>query len=199
MVIEATVIASVTMQGRVDCVLVFYLLTLRVLPVKLSRLCFKLPVLLMALGSFAGCSDGRPSLVPVSGKVTLNGAPLAGALIGFEPDGIDGYNRPSISTTDSSGNFVVGTYDKADGMPAGKYKVTVLKKEVVGKVPENFNTEDTAANVQPVRYQWTVPRKYSTSADSGLTVEVTSSGMTPSEIALSGEAETESASSVPAP
>jgi len=167
--------------------------------VKSSRLYFRLLALLLTSGLLFGCGDGRPSLVPVSGKVTLNGAPIEGALIGFEPDGIEGYNRPSISTTDSGGNFVVGTYDKADGMPVGKYKVTVLKKEVLGKLPENFNSEDTAANVQPVRYQWTVPRKYTTSADSGLTVEVTSSGMTPAEIALSGEAETESASSVPAP
>jgi hypothetical protein len=84
-------------------------------------------------------------------------------------------------------------------MPTGKYKVSVLKKEVVGKLPENFNSEDTAANIQPVRYQWTVPKRYATSIDSGLTVEVTSSGMTPAEIALTGEAEVENASSVPAP
>lgn len=166
---------------------------------KSSRFCFRLLALFLTSGLLSGCGDGRPSLVPVSGKVTLNGAPIDGALIGFEPDGIEGYSRPSISTTDSSGNFVVGTYDKADGMPAGKYKVTVFKKEVVGKLPENFNSEDTAANVQPVRYQWTVPRKYATSTDSGLTVEVTSAGMNPAEIALSGEAEVESASSVPAP
>ena len=164
-----------------------------------SRFWFSLNALLLTVGLLSGCGDGRPSLVPVSGKVTLNGAPVDGALVGFEPDGIDGYSRPSIATTDSSGNFVVGTYDKADGMPAGKYKVSVLKKDVIGKLPENFNSEDTAANVQPVRYQWTVPRKYATSIDSGLTVEVTSSGMTPAEIALSGEAETESTSSVPAP
>jgi hypothetical protein len=167
--------------------------------VKSSRSCLRLLLLLLPLGALSGCGDGRPSLVPVSGKVTLNGAPVDGALIGFEPEGIDGFNRPSIATTDSSGNFVVGTYDKADGMPTGKYKVSVLKKEVVGKLPENFNSEDTAANIQPVRYQWTVPKRYATSIDSGLTVEVTSSGMTPAEIALSGEAEVENASSVPAP
>jgi hypothetical protein len=154
----------------------------------------KLLALVLTVGVLAGCGDGRPSLVPVSGTVMLNGAPIEGALVGFEPDGIDGYSRPSIATTDSAGKFVVGTYDKADGMPKGKYKVTVLKKEVVGKLPENYNSEDTAANVQPVKYQWTVPQKYATSANSGLSVEVTSSGMTPSEITLSGEPEVESAS-----
>lgn len=164
-----------------------------------SRFGFRLVALSLTIGLLSGCGDGRPSLVPVSGKVTINGAPVEGALIGFEPDGIDGYSRPSAATTDSSGNFVVGTYDKADGMPAGKYKVTVVKKEVMGKLPENINSEDMAANVQPLRYQWTVPRKYSTSADSGLTVEVTSAGMTPAEIALTGEAEVENVSSVPAP
>lgn len=151
-------------------------------------------VLMLIVPVLAGCGDGRPSLVPVSGTVMLNGAPIEGALVGFEPDGIDGYSRPSIATTDSAGKFVVGTYDKADGMPEGKYKVTVLKKEVVGKLPENFNSEDTAANAQSVKYQWTVPQKYATSANSGLSVEVTSAGMTPAEITLSGEPEMESVS-----
>lgn len=158
---------------------------------KSIRFFCSLLVVVVTFGTLAGCGDGRPSLVPVSGSVTLNGTPLEGALIGFEPDGIDGYSRPSSATTDSSGKFVVGTYDKADGMPKGKYKVTVLKKEVVGKLPENFNSEDTAANVQPVKYQWTVPQKYATAANSGLTVDVTSSGMTPAEIALTGEPEME--------
>ncbi len=162
--------------------------------VKLNYVAGNLCILGMAILTLAGCGDGRPSLVPVSGTVTLNGAPLGEAQLGFEPDGIEGYSRPSSAITDSSGKFIVGTYDKADGIPKGKYKVTVFKKEVVGKLPENYNSEDTAANAQPVQYQWTVPQKYATSANSGLTVEVTSSGMTPAEIALSGEPEMESTS-----
>lgn len=160
-----------------------------------GRLCFATVLLLNA-----GCGDGRPTLVPVTGTVTLNGQPVDGALVGFEPQGIEGYNRPSIATTDAQGKFVVGTYDKADGMPKGSYKVSVLKKDPIGKLPENFNTEDTAANPQPVKYQWTVPQKYSSTADSGLTVEVTSDGLNPSTIALTGEAEVENSSgAVPPP
>ncbi len=46
-----------------------------------------------------------------------------------------------------------------------------------------------------MKYQWTVPRKYSTAADSGLTVEITSSGMTPATIDLAGEPEVENSAS----
>ncbi len=138
---------------------------------------------------FSGCGDGRPSLVPITGTVTLNGAPVEGAQLGFEPQGIEGYSRPSMAITDAQGKFTVGTYDKADGIPAGSYKVSVFKRDVVGKLPESYNSEDTAANIAPVTYKWTVPQKYSTTLDSGIVVEVSSGGMKPDTIALTGEAE----------
>lgn len=148
----------------------------------------------------AGCGDGRPSVVPVAGTLTLNGVPVSGAQIGFEPENISGYNRPSMAMTDSEGKFKVGTFGQDDGMPKGKYKVSVFKKDIIGEVPESFNSEDTAANVDSVEYQWTVPQKYSNTSESGITIEVTSSGMTPDTIALTGEAEMELIdNSTPAP
>ncbi|MCX7400115.1 MAG: hypothetical protein NT138_20790 [Planctomycetales bacterium] len=137
----------------------------------------------------AGCGDGRPSLVPINGTVTLNGTPVEGAQLGFEPQEIEGYSRPSMAITDAQGKFTIGTYDKADGIPAGSYKVSVFKRDVVSKLPENFNSEDTASSVVPVTYKWAVPQKYSTTLDSGITVEISSSGMKPDTIALTGEAE----------
>lgn len=157
----------------------------------MSRICAVLYLSTAFVVGNAGCGDGRPSLVPVTGILTLNGEPVADAQVGFQPQGIAGYERPSLATTDSQGRFVVGTYDKEDGLPVGKYVVTVFKREAVSKVPENYNSEDVAANTQPVRYQWTVPRQYSDAEESGLTVEVTSSGMTPETLALTGEPELE--------
>ncbi|MCA9048218.1 MAG: hypothetical protein KDA89_05790 [Planctomycetaceae bacterium] len=141
-----------------------------------------------------GCGDGRPSLVPVSGSVTLNGEPVEGAQVGFEPQDMGDYNRPSVAVTDAQGNFTAGTYGTSDGMPVGTYRVSVFKKEAVGKLPENYNSEDTESNPQPIRYQWTVPQMYSTTAESGLTVEVTSAGMNPDTLALTGEPEMEESS-----
>lgn len=150
---------------------------------------------LVVLIGLVGCGDGRPTIVPIKGTVTLNGQPAEGVLLGFEPQGISGYQRPSVATSDSQGQFTVNTYGNGDGLPAGKFIVTAFKRELVGKPPEGFNSEDTAANATPVKYQWTVPRKYSTAVDSGLTVEVTSSGMTPATIELVGEPEAENSSS----
>ncbi|MCA9050747.1 MAG: hypothetical protein KDA89_18540 [Planctomycetaceae bacterium] len=145
----------------------------------------------LCLALLTGCGDGRPALVPVTGTVTLNGDPVEGAQVGFEPQDMGDYSRPSIAVTDQQGQFTVGTYGISDGMPVGMYKVSVFKKEAVGKLPENYNSEDTESNPEPVRYQWTVPQIYSTTAESGLTVEVTADGMTPDTLALTGEAEME--------
>lgn len=152
-------------------------------------------VMLVIVIGLVGCGDGRPTIVPIKGTVTLNGQPAQGVLLGFEPQGISGYQRPSVATSDSQGQFTVSTYGNGDGLPVGKFIVTAFKRELVGKAPEGFNSEDTAANTQPVKYQWTVPRKYSTAIDSGLTVEVTSSGMNPATIELSGEPEAENSAS----
>lgn len=155
--------------------------------------CISLRVLFPALSVlvFAGCGDGRPTLVPASGSVTLNGEPLEGAQVGLQPIGIEGYSRPSRATTDASGRFTVGTFDKGDGIPEGSYRVTVIKKELVSKLPEDFNSENPADAGIPIKYKWITPIVYSEPEESGLSVEVTSSGMVPETIALEGEPEFE--------
>ena len=39
-----------------------------------------------AAGFLVGCGESGPKLVPVSGTVTLNGKPLEGAAVAFQPD-----------------------------------------------------------------------------------------------------------------
>lgn len=153
------------------------------------RICCQSCVTLVLLFFVSGCGgDGRPSLVPASGTVTLNGEPLAEAQIGLQPMGIEGYERPSRATTDAQGKFTIGTYGADDGLPEGSYRVTVVKKELLTKIPEGFAGEDMS-QLGPVKYKWIVPMQYSDPENSGLSVEVTASGMTPDVIALEGEAE----------
>lgn len=133
----------------------------------------------------AGCGGpDRPSLVKASGKVTLDGKPVEGAMVFLTlatPD--PKYKRPARATTDAQGVFSPGTYgDGKDGLPLGKYKVGVQKTEFAEKVPENFNSENPGAT--PVKMRWLIPKAYSDPETSGLRVEVTSSGMTPPEIQL---------------
>lgn len=128
-----------------------------------------------------GCGSDRPSLVIVTGKVTLDGKPLEGATVAMKlvtEDKDNRYGRPSRAFTDAQGNFRPTAYGDAEGIPTGKYKVAVMKQEI----PENYNAENPAA--VPVNIRWVTPRYYSDIDTSSLEVEVTSAGIVPETLAL---------------
>lgn len=87
-------------------------------------------VMMLILGVATGCGDGGPKRLkvhPVSGKITLDSAPLPNAMVVLHPK--DKSNPLAIAAraqTDAEGNFKVSTYDVNDGAPAGDYAVTVL-------------------------------------------------------------------------
>jgi hypothetical protein len=86
--------------------------------------------LLLVVG-LVGCTPTPPAVktVPASGTVTLNGAPVSGALVTFFAEA----GRNSGGQTGSDGRFKLETSlggDKmADGAPAGTYKVTIVKSK----------------------------------------------------------------------
>jgi hypothetical protein len=113
---------------------------------------FLLPLLLL----LAGC--GGPYRVgPVSGRVTLNGQPLANAAITFQPEATEGNNNPgpgSGAFTDSEGRYtlkVVGTETR--GAVVGKHKVRITlvadadsaddKPKRVKQLPARYNAKTT--------------------------------------------------------
>jgi hypothetical protein len=73
------------------------------------------------LAATTGCGDGRPARVPVSGMVTIDGAPLARGNIKFVPE----HGRPSSGHMDSDGRFTLTCYDGADGALPGKHRVQI--------------------------------------------------------------------------
>lgn len=133
----------------------------------------------------SGCGGAeRPRLVEVKGKVTLNGQPLEGAIIALQLDPPDPeYKRPAQAKSNAAGEFIPATYGDAKGIPTGKYKVAVVKREY----PEGYNTEMPELNKKPVNS--ITPLVYGDVNTSGLTVEVTSSGIQPEVIALEGQPE----------
>jgi hypothetical protein len=76
-----------------------------------------------------GC--GRPyKVVPVSGRVQLDGKPLAGATVQFVPVAESGQELPSsFGTTDRDGRYtltLIADGNKTSGAVVGKHKVMIL-------------------------------------------------------------------------
>lgn len=76
---------------------------------------------------FAGCGPGGGSVptYPVSGKVTFNGAPVAGATVTFSPEGSG--IPTAMGITDGQGLYKLTTYTSGDGAAEGSFKVLVYK------------------------------------------------------------------------
>jgi hypothetical protein len=80
-------------------------------------------------------SDEKGTLVkkkvtfPASGKVLLDGKPLAGATVTLHSYNAETEKYVPVcdGLTDESGNFKLTTYSHFDGCPAGLYTVTVVK------------------------------------------------------------------------
>ena len=79
-----------------------------------------------AAGLLVGCGDSGPKLAPVSGIVTLNGKPLEGAVVTFEPDASVKDGIPANDVTGPDGNYRAFTKGRVGVMP-GKYHVVVTK------------------------------------------------------------------------
>ena len=80
--------------------------------------------LLTAVVAIVGCGGGGGvDLAPVTGTITENGKPLAGADVTFMPTGDVG--SPSAGTTDESGNFELKYNDGRVGAVLGSHQVVI--------------------------------------------------------------------------
>jgi hypothetical protein len=113
-----------------------------------------------------GCGRSEPGLVPVRGKVTLDGGtwPRQGFLTFTPEDGRPGApNRPGSARFDSDGSFAVTSFEERDGLFPGTYHVSV----------ECWETEPSmASNGMPIEGKSVVPKKYQSGLSSGLTLSV---------------------------
>lgn len=69
-----------------------------------------------------GCGDASPPLTPVSGRVTLDGRPLADAVLEFVPAS----GSPSFGRTDARGRYELWFAHQRPGGVAGANLVRVL-------------------------------------------------------------------------
>ena len=107
----------------------------------------------IAFSMAIGCSDGRPSRVPVAGQVLIDGQPLKYGTVRFIPNDA----RMSGSMLDSDGRFTLSCFDKGDGAVIGVHQVIIAAGE----------------SISPTRVRWHAPKKYSELATSGLKQEIT--------------------------
>jgi hypothetical protein len=83
-------------------------------------------LLVFALLPTVGCRS--PKFAPVSGKVTLNGQPVAGALVAFNripPEGSIESGPSALGTTNQNGEFTLRVSLKQTGALVGKHRVAI--------------------------------------------------------------------------
>ena len=74
----------------------------------------------------------RKPVQPVAGTVLLDGVPVPGALVTFylvDPADRTKATRSGDGYAEADGTFRMTTYTAFDGVPAGSYKVTVVRRE----------------------------------------------------------------------
>ena len=133
-----------------------------------------------------GCSGGSGlGTVPVTGKVLLNGEPLEGATVVFNPSG---EGRAASGTTDAAGVYKLTTDTNGDGALPGEYQIAVTKYDGKGvPMPDTSNMSpeeamdaqyralDKAGGKTPVAKNL-LPPMYANAKGSGLTASVKASG-----------------------
>jgi len=80
-----------------------------------------------ALALAPGCGEAQ-KIAPVSGVVTLNGKPLAGATVTFSPIAVPGSidaGDSSIGKTNAQGEYTLTTSRSVAGAMVGKHRVRI--------------------------------------------------------------------------
>ena len=125
-------------------------------------------VMLLTLG--CGAKSEGPETYPVTGVVTLKGAPVDGAILQFTPTSPDVGIAGAQSTSRPDGTFDVkislenGKVTK-DGLPPGDYKVAITKLQLA--------PGQTAPNIPPKNV---LPPEYAKIESSPLTATVKADG-----------------------
>lgn len=130
---------------------------------------------LMGLLALVGCGSdphvaNRPDVVPVTGVVTLDGAPVEGATVTFVntagmAPGEQVTGRSSVGRTDESGRFELTTFESGDGAVPGGYTVTVTKYEVQATGGGGTTTDVSEEGGSLEGESYTAPDEESADAD----------------------------------
>lgn len=129
--------------------------------------------LALAALAFAGCGGSRYDFVDVTGVVTLDGKPLEGATVKFQPQG---GGAMSYGVTDGSGRYELETMKGERGTIVATHTVSVSKTS---------GTADASSDeAQPTPKQL-IPPRYNTKSE--LAYEVKAGSNQPADFALTSK------------
>lgn len=112
--------------------------------------------LLLMLGiamTGAGCSDGRPERIPVSGQVLIDGQPLEHGFVQVIPAN----DRAATGKLGPNGRFQLTTFETNDGCVPGTHPVAVIANESIDArslrwhAPKSYMNPDVSQLVVDVK------------------------------------------------
>lgn len=112
-------------------------------------LCTVLGLLVVVL---AGCGDGRPERVKVSGKVLIDGKPIRHGIVQVLPKG----QRAATGRIGEDGSFTLSCYEPEDGCIPGTHEVIV----------------DGRKSINLLKTEWHAPKTFAQPGVAGLTITV---------------------------
>lgn len=118
--------------------------------------CIAAAALSLLIAATAGCQS-KSSVVPVRGKVTMDGKPLTKGMIATLPAAGRGAN----AIIQPDGTFELRTFAKNDGATVGVHKVAIVANDA----PTNGGPEAGSGKSL-------VPKRYTSPETSGLTIDV---------------------------
>lgn len=134
--------------------------------------------MLAGLGILVGCGRKPYTLADVSGRVTLDGQPLAGGVVSFQPRAA-GNAAPGPGSTgrlDAEGRYRLTAIDGSPGAVVGTHLVRIYSRS-----PESAPTSDSDTAGSRER----VPARYN--YESGLSFTVEPNGSTQADFDLASE------------
>lgn len=121
-----------------------------------------------------GCGKAPPEIVPVSGRVTLDGQPLPNVEVRFIPTvtGLDG-NMIGTGVTDDEGNYTLRLPGKTEsGACACECKITITEGPVPAELREG-NDQMAVTNFMKKLKNRPIPKVFNRMADTPLSITVT--------------------------
>lgn len=122
-----------------------------------------------------GCGPAPPEIVPASGRVMLDGEPLANVEIRFIPtrDGLDG-NMVGSGVTDDDGKYTIRLPGRNEpGTCACETKITVTEGPIPKEIRDSDNSQMAVTEFLENLKNRPIPKKYNRMADTPLSIVVT--------------------------